>query len=255
MELRAVLFDVGGTIAESEEIHRLSFNEAFKEFGLSWYWDEAIYRELVFVGGGKERIKHYIQRAWPEMLKQKDLTKYILSIHKIKSQIYEELLNDSELKPRPGILRLLEELKRSKIRLAVVSDTTEDNLKSLFRKGLNIDPNQWFEVIAHGGCSDLKKPSPDVYLWALEELKLPPQSCIAIEDAPRGVKSAVSAGLNVIVTPSMYTMVENFQKSLLVVSDLGEPKEPFKVLEGNVFDHKMVDLRLLKKIHQNFNKK
>ena len=95
MKLNAILFDVGGTIAESEEIHRVSFNEAFKEFGLNWYWDEAIYRELVFIGGGKERIKHYITRAWPEMLKQKNLTKYIESVHKIKGQIYEEFLNDS----------------------------------------------------------------------------------------------------------------------------------------------------------------
>jgi phosphoglycolate phosphatase-like HAD superfamily hydrolase len=146
MKLNAILFDVGGTIAESEEIHRVSFNEAFKEFGLNWYWDEAIYRELVFIGGGKERIKHYITRAWPEMLKQKNLTKYIESVHKIKGQIYEEFLNDSQLKARPGIIRLLKELKNEKIRLAIVSDTTEENLINLFKKGLGINPIEWFEI-------------------------------------------------------------------------------------------------------------
>ena len=98
MDLRAVLFDVGGTIAESEEIHRKSFNDAFKEYGLSWYWDEAIYRELVFVGGGKERINYYIKRAWPEMLKQKNFTNYVTALHKVKSQIYEEYLNDLKIK-------------------------------------------------------------------------------------------------------------------------------------------------------------
>ena len=63
MNLSAVLFDVGGTIAESEEVHRQAFNDAFKEFGLAWYWDEAIYRELLLVGGGKERITYYLKRA------------------------------------------------------------------------------------------------------------------------------------------------------------------------------------------------
>tara|TARA_X000001036_G_scaffold133879_1_gene126654 strand:+ start:66 stop:824 length:759 start_codon:yes stop_codon:yes gene_type:complete len=249
MKLNAILFDVGGTIAESEEIHRVSFNEAFKEFGLNWYWDEAIYRELVFIGGGKERIKHYITRAWPEMLKQKNLTKYIESVHKIKGQIYEEFLNDSQLKARPGIIRLLKELKNEKIRLAIVSDTTEENLINLFKKGLGINPIEWFEILAHGGCTIQKKPSPDIYLWTLERLKLPPESCLAIEDAPRGVDSAIDAGLKVLVTPSTYTLEEKFEKSSLLLSHLGEPEEPFNVIKGDAFGHSFVDLDLLKKIH------
>ena len=250
MKLNAILFDVGGTIAESEEIHRVSFNEAFKEFGLNWYWDEAIYRELVFIGGGKERIKHYITRAWPEMLKQKNLTKYIESVHKIKGQIYEEFLNDSQLKARPGIIRLLKELKNEKIRLAIVSDTTEANLINLFKKGLGINPIEWFEILAHGGCTIQKKPSPDIYLWTLERLKLPPESCLAIEDAPRGVDSAIDAGLKVLVTPSIYTLEEKFEKSSLLLSHLGEPEEPFNVIKGDAFGHSFVDLDLLKKIHE-----
>ena len=249
MKLNAILFDVGGTIAESEEIHRVSFNEAFKEFGLNWYWDEAIYRELVFIGGGKERIKHYITRAWPEMLKQKNLTKYIESVHKIKGQIYEEFLNDSKLQARPGIIRLLKELKNEEIRLAIVSDTTEENLINLFKKGLGINPIEWFEILAHGGCTIQKKPSPDIYLWTLERLKLPPESCLAIEDAPRGVDSAIDAGLKVLVTPSIYTLAEKFEKSSLLLSHLGEPEEPFNVIKGDAFGHSFVDLDLLKKIH------
>ena len=249
MKLNAILFDVGGTIAESEEIHRVSFNEAFKEFGLNWYWDEAIYRELVFIGGGKERIKHYITRAWPEMLKQKNLTKYIESVHRIKGQIYEELLNNTQYKTRPGIIRLLKELKNEKIRLAIVSDTTEENLINLFKKGLGINPIEWFEILAHGGCTIQKKPSPDIYLWTLERLKLPPESCLAIEDAPRGVDSAIDAGLKVLVTPSIYTLEEKFEKSSLLLSHLGEPEEPFNVIKGDAFGHSFVDLDLLKKIH------
>ena len=249
MKLSAVLFDVGVIISESEEIHRCSFNEAFKEFGLSWYWDEAIYKELVLVGGGKERIKYYIKRAFPELLKQKNLKNYIQSIHKIKSQVYEDLLNDFDIQPRPGVFRLLKELKKNGLRLSLVSDTTEENLKNLFKKGLNILPQEWFEVIAHGGCNLPKKPSSDIYFWALEQLKLPAESCIAIEDYQRGVESAVGAGLKVIVTPSMYTIVEELKGPILVVSDLGELNIPLKIIEGNGFDEKFIDLKGLKALH------
>tara|TARA_B100000989_G_C19414146_1_gene415687 strand:+ start:63 stop:821 length:759 start_codon:yes stop_codon:yes gene_type:complete len=249
MNLSAVLFDVGGTIAESEEIHRISFNEAFKEYGLSWYWDEAIYKELICVGGGKERINYYIKRAWPEMLKQKNFSNYVNTLHRLKSQIYVELMNDMKIKARPGVLRLLNELREAKIRLAIVSDTLEQNLINLFKKGLDIDPIEWFEVIAHGDCVDYKKPAPDLYMWALEKLQLHPDACLAIEDAPRGMISAHEAGLKVIITPSKYTKEEKFDLANIVISDLGEPNIPFKLLKGQCYKKEFVDLEVLEMIH------
>ena len=86
MLLSAVLFDVDGTISETEELHRKSFNESFKEFNLDWFWDEAIYKELINIGSGVERIEYYIKRAWPEMMEYKNLAKYINSIHKVKNE-------------------------------------------------------------------------------------------------------------------------------------------------------------------------
>ena len=111
MQLSAVFFDVDGTIAETEDMHRKSFNESFKEFNLDWFWDKAIYKELINVGDGSERIKHYIKRAWPEMMEYKNLTKYINSIHKVKSEIFEDHISESDIKIRPGVLRLIKELK------------------------------------------------------------------------------------------------------------------------------------------------
>ena len=165
MLLSAVLFDVDGTIAESEELHRISFNESFKEYGLSWYWDEAIYKELTFIGGGKERIKYYIERACPEMLKHKNLTDYIQALHKVKSQIYKDNLLEKGAVFRPGIERLLNELKINKIRVALVSSTTKENLNNLFKIGLKVAPEEVFEVIGHGECTPNKKPSPEIYFW------------------------------------------------------------------------------------------
>ena len=110
--VKALIFDVDGTIAETEELHRMSFNESFKEFNLNWFWDKPIYKRLINIGGGKERIEHYIRRAWPEMLEYKNLNKYINSIHKVKSEIYEDYINESKVEFRPGVFRLMEELKK-----------------------------------------------------------------------------------------------------------------------------------------------
>ena len=182
------------------------------------------------------------------MLKQKNFSNYVNTLHKLKSQIYVEHLNETKIKARPGVLRLLNELRKAKIRLAIVSDTLEQNLTNLFKKGLDIDPKEWFEVIAHGGCADYKKPAPDLYLWALEKLQLHPNSCLAIEDAPRGMISAHDAGLKVIITPSKYTKEEKFDLANMVISDLGEPNIPFKHFEGESYNKKFVDLELLEMV-------
>ena len=148
MLLSAVFFDVDGTIAETEELHRKSFNESFREFNLDWFWDKPIYKELINIGGGKERIEHYMKRAWPEMLEYKNLSKYIDSIHKVKNEIYEDYINESKLNFRPGVLRLIEELKKNNIRIALVSSSSEMNVNNLLNKGLKIKPKNYFDIIA-----------------------------------------------------------------------------------------------------------
>ena len=248
MLLSAVLFDVDGTISETEDFHRKSFNEAFKEFNLDWFWDEAIYKELINIGDGKERIEYYIKRAWPEMLEYKNLTKYINSIHKVKNEIFKDFIMDSEITFRPGVLRLINELKENDVRIAIVSSTTQEDLLTLFKNGLNMNPNSTFDLIAHGECTKKKRPSPEIYEWILEKLRIAPQSCVAIEDSLRGLKSAVNANINVLVTPSVYTKNENFEEANVVVSSLGEGDKPFQVIKGKTYGNKLVNIDLLRKI-------
>ena len=248
MLLSAVFFDVDGTIAETEELHRKSFNESFKEFNLDWFWDKPIYKELINIGGGKERIQHYMKRAWPEMLEYKNLSKYIDSIHKVKNEIYEDYVKEEKLTFRPGVKRLISELKENKIRIALVSSSSKTNIENLLLNGLQFKSIEFFDLIAHGDSTKNKKPSPEIYEWALEKLKLSAQSCIAIEDSPRGIDSAVSAKIKVIATPSELTIDENFEAADLVVSDLGEPGIPFKKLSGSTFGEEKVNVGLLKKL-------
>jgi HAD superfamily hydrolase (TIGR01509 family) len=251
MQLSAVLFDVDGTIAETEDLHRRSFNESFKEFNLDWFWDEAIYRELINIGDGKDRIEHHIKRAWPEMLEYKNLNKYISSIHKVKNEIFKDLIIECEIRTRPGVIRLIEELKKHNVRIAIVSSTTQEDLMTLFKKGLELDPNSMFDLVAHGDCTKKKRPSPEIYEWILEKLRLPPQSCVAIEDSLRGARSAMNADINVLVTPSFYTKDEVFDEAKVVVSSLGEAHQPFEIVKGNVFGNKIVNYNLLNELINN----
>ena len=251
MKLSAVLFDVDGTIAETEDLHRRSFNESFKEFNLDWFWDEAIYKELINVGDGMERIKYYIKRAWPEMLEYKNLNKYMSSIHKVKNEIFRDLVIESKVKPRTGVIRLINDLKKKKTRIAIVSSMNLADLMTLFTEGLNIDPNSTFDLIAHGDCAKNKRPSPEIYEWILEKLRLPPQACVAIEDSPRGVKAAINAKINVLVTPSFYTKDEEFVDAKLVVSSLGDSDKPFEIIKGEVGGEKVVSSDLLSKLINN----
>ena len=145
------MLDVDGTIAESEDAHREAFNAAFKEFGVAWHWDQAIYRDLLGVSGGRERIRHYIDRTHPEMASRPDLYSFIEAMHQAKSQAYAELVADKAVGVRPGVIRLLSEVRECGLRLALVTSTTEENLHVLFDKALGNDVLSWFEVIA-GPC-------------------------------------------------------------------------------------------------------
>ena len=144
----------------------------------------------------------------------------------------------------------MKELKKNNLRTALVSSASKDNLDSLFLEGLDINYKDLFDVTAHGETTPNKKPSPEVYEWTLEKLKLPSSACIAIEDSPRGLQSALKANIKVLVTPSKLTEGESFQGAKIVVSDLGEESKPFKLLEGESFGFKKVSLQLLKKIHK-----
>ena len=143
---------------------------------------------------------------------------------------------------------MINELKKKKINVALVSSTSEINLLNLFRLGLKIEAEKYFDLIAHGDCTKLKKPSSEIYEWALEKLQLPADACISIEDSPRGLESSSGANIKTIITPSKLTKDENFKGAKLVVSDLGEPKIPFKKISGNNFDYNFVSVDLLKKI-------
>lgn len=250
VELRAILIDMEGAIVESEEMHRRAFNAAFREFGMPWHWDYAIYRELLSIAGGLERLKHYITRTAPDILKRPDGFSFLSSMHKAKNIAYDQLVEREGVSPRPGVQRLLAQAYEDGIKMAVVTSATLGTVQTVIRKALGDDARQWFEVIADGGKVPEKKPAPDIYIWAMEEMGVSASGCLSFEDTPRGVKGSRAVGLPSVATVSSYTRDEDFDGALAVISDLGEPDRPFQLLAGSAFGHKCVTVELLRKWHR-----
>ncbi|MBL80148.1 MAG: phosphatase [Nitrosomonadaceae bacterium] len=248
-KISAVLFDVDGTIAETEHNgHRLAFNAAFKDFSLSWDWNTKLYSELLDITGGKERIRYYIEKYAPDKLKTSELDAWITHVHITKTKYFLSLLNRGLIPPRPGIIRLIKELRSAKIDIAIASTTTLKNVTTLLQSTLGKNCLSWFNVIAAGDVVPQKKPAPDIYIWALKHLGLQAQQCIAIEDSECGLRAALAAGLTTIVTVNNYTEKQDFTGASLVLSDLGEPSEPFTIISGTSHNNKLVNIEMLNKI-------
>lgn len=248
-ELRALLFDVDGTLAETEEVHRQSFNQAFAEAGLDWHWSVEMYRDLLAVTGGKERIRHYLDTYRPDFQRPGDLDGFIAGLHQAKTRIYTETVANGGVPLRPGVRRLLERARASGLRMAIATTTTPDNVTALLKASIAPDAETWFEVIAAGSMVPKKKPAPDIYFYAMEQMQLRPEECLAFEDSENGLIAARAAGLKTLVTVSDYTQDHDFNGAALLLDHLGEPDRPFQVLDGDAGAASYVDLDLLKQVH------
>lgn len=247
--IQALIFDVDGTLADTErDGHRVAFNQAFKEAGLDWHWDVALYGELLEVTGGKERINFYVAKYHPELKVDVDFAVMVAMLHRDKTRIYTELLSTGKIPLRSGVKRLLLEAKSAGLRLAIATTTTPENVTALLRYSLGEDSLSWFEVIAAGDIVPAKKPAPDIYLWALDKLQLGPEVCLAFEDSENGLKASLGAGLKTVITVNDYTDSHDFTGAALVLSDLGEPAAHCQVLHGDLCGQAYVDLETLSEL-------
>lgn len=168
--LKALIFDVDGTLADTESAHMAAFNQAFAELGLDWVWTDDMYLDLLHVSGGKERILHYWQQRDPAIL-QADapaLQAQINRLHALKTVAYEQAVNGGAVCLRPGVLNLMDEARQVGLQLAIATTTLPANIAALLRHAMGADWRLNFSAIGDAGTAPIKKPHPQVYLQVLD---------------------------------------------------------------------------------------
>ena len=221
--LQALIFDVDGTLADTEHLHRVAFNEAFSRAGLDWQWDANTYRRLILVAGGRERIAHWQREhrapgapAWASDSPE------VRTLHASKTAIYTEWVGRGEIPLRDGVERLVREARASGLRLAIATTTSPPNIDALLGFSLGPAWRDIFEVIEDADTAPRRKPDPQVYQQALSRLGLAADACLAFEDSITGLQAAIAARLPTLVTPSHYTHHQDFRGALRVMPSLAD---------------------------------
>jgi HAD superfamily hydrolase (TIGR01509 family) len=220
--LQALIFDVDGTLADTEAAHRAAFNLAFEQEGLDWVWDEALYTRLLDVSGGKERLLHYWTQRHPEVrdVDGAGVRDTIARLHELKTAAYEAMVNDGAVSLRPGVLHLIDAASQAGLQLAIATTTSPVNIAALLRAAIGSGWRQFFGIVEDASTAAIKKPHPQVYLQTLQRLQLPAAACLAFEDSANGLRAARGAGLATVITPTGFTADHDFSGALKVLHNL-----------------------------------
>lgn len=243
--MKALLLDLDGTLAETEELHREAFNRTFAQWGLPLFWDQAAYARLLRVPGGKERIAHALAGcpSCPSLAPEE-----VARLHREKNEAYAALLRREGVALRPGVRRLLEEAKEAGVLLGLCTTASPESAL-LF---LEItDLSSTFDLVLAGEVVPRKKPDPSIYLLARAQLGLGPGEGVVVEDSESGLQAALGAALPVVVTPSLYTQGQDFRRATALLAHLGEPSSPALVLQGPwAGERVVVDLAYLEEVRR-----
>ncbi len=224
--MTAIIFDVDGTLAETEELHRRSFNQAFADLGVDrfwpdvasgWCWSVATYGRLLKTTGGKERIASYLRDDLS--VDPANLQPVIAKIHAAKTRCFARCLADGDIAPRPGVERIIAMARSKGVGLAIATTTSRSNVDALCRAMFHQAPEDLFQAVSTGEDVASKKPAPDVYDLTLARLGLPPKACIALEDSRNGMMAAKAARIRCVVSPSVYMKDECFDEADLVLEE------------------------------------
>ncbi|UVO49865.1 HAD-IA family hydrolase [Sphingomonas sp. SUN019] len=215
--MQAIIFDVDGTLAETEETHRAAFNLAFAEAGYAWCWSPDDYTALLTTTGGRERIGRHMT----EIGVSPDPA-VIAALHVRKNQLYADLIASGAVAPRPGVRELIAEARRDGIATAIATTTSRSNLIALLDRIFGPKAMHGFAAVICGEDVAAKKPDPEVYRRALAALGLRAPACVAIEDSANGLAAARACGIATVVTLSRYTIGEHFDGAALVRESLAD---------------------------------
>jgi len=229
--MKALIFDCDGVLVDTErDGHRVAFNRAFETMGIGAKWDVPTYGELLEVAGGKERMRHYFNRnGWPADAADRD--SYIKELHRLKTDLFREIIASGQMSLRPGVARLVDEAIAEGVTLAVCSTSNERSVNLIVERLLGPERKARFAAILAGDVVQKKKPDPAIYNLARDRLNLSPSRCLVVEDSRNGLLSARSAGMRCVITTSSYTRDEDFTGADGIFEELGDPPGPVVRLE------------------------
>jgi HAD superfamily hydrolase (TIGR01509 family) len=216
--LRAVVFDVDGTLVDSERHgHRVAFNEAFAVLGLPYEWDEQTYGELLAVTGGVRRLRHYLRQRGHDDEAAKVMATFL---HRRKTELFRELCTQGCVPPRPGVGRLMDDLAGDGVVLGVATTGTRAWVEPLLDRlfGLNR-----FACVLTGSEVPALKPRPDVYTETVRRLRVSPAATVAVEDSANGVAAATASGLTCVAVANDYTAKQDLSAAAAAVDGFGRP--------------------------------
>lgn len=252
MGLKALLFDVDGTLADTEpQGHLPAYNLAFEEMGLDWHWSADLYRSLLLLPGGRERLYHYLTEHSPQLGEfqseaEEDPREFANRIHAVKSRHFYERVKRGDVPLRPGIRRLMTEAHEEGLGVGIVTNASAASLGPFLDYSLTEGLRECVDHVVSGEQVERKKPAPDLYDLAVQKFGVEPGECIAIEDSAMGHDAATRAGIPVVVTLNDDTRDHDFPDALLVVEDLSEPEGQLRVIQGDSGGHACVDTGMLR---------
>lgn len=244
-KLKAVFWDVDGTIADTELCgHRVSFNLAFRDFNLSWNWNENKYLDLLKISGGLNRIIYY-RNEIKSNLSDEQCSKIQIR----KRHHYCKLVKSGKIKVREGVLRLVDELSKFDVEQFIVTTSGRDSLEPFLKSSMSAHLNYFSDIITYENVSK-HKPFPDAYKLAVELSSYSESNCIAIEDSNIGVEAAKAANINCLLTlPPWHITNQNFSKNATACVDcLGNINKPSKLIYGKQLISKYVDFEYMTSI-------
>lgn len=224
--LKVLIFDVDGTLADTEHAHLKAFNQAFAQEGLDWHWSEAEYTELLNISGGKERMLHHWRQVEPNMKEVQGgaVNDTIDRLHLVKTAFYEAAVRNGEVHLRPGVLALMQEAREQGLQLAIATTTSPANIAALLSAAIGPDWRTHFLAVGDASSSPIKKPDPQVYRQVLSDMGFEASECVAFEDSSNGLRAANAAGLKTVITPNPFTEHHDFRAAWRVVPDLRQAR-------------------------------
>jgi len=206
--------------------HRVAFNEAFKQLGIPHEWSVEKYGELLETGGGKERMTVFFnevadQEPFASIKDPEEQQKLVARLHKLKTDIFMEMVEGGSMPLRPGVARLVNEAIKEKVPVAVCSTSNERAVSKIVEVMLGPNVAKVMRVFA-GDVVPAKKPDPAIYTLAAQELGVDPARCVVIEDSHIGTRAARAAGMRCVVTTSSYTADEDFSVADAIFPEIGD---------------------------------